>query len=202
MNGTEQHDLSPLDIRFSRQAVRRLVFDHEGAIPLSMLKPCESVDLSIEHPVIGVSGESTTYRASQGKLTASAKDRSESALWVGGFNPFATYDVLFDAVHGNSLEAGVEFATPDNRNRMAVLAGFNQEVCTDLRWQVIVAGEEARNEVIALTDPVEGEFILRVQMLGTGLNVFVEQNGVSRVVLTRDFSELIDLRKKTHIRSF
>ena len=202
MNRTEQHDLSPLDIRFRRQAVRRLVFDHENAIPLSILKPGESVDLGIEHPVIRVSGEATTYRASQGKLTASAKDKSESALWIGGFNPFATYDVLFNAGEGNSLEAGVEFATPDNRNRMVVLAGFNQDVCTVLRWQVIVDGEEKLNEVITLTDPVECGFIFRVQMLGTGLNVFVEQNGVSRVVLTRDFSELIDLRKKTHIRSF
>ena len=30
---------SPLDIQFRRQAVRRLVFDHDSAIPLSMLTP-------------------------------------------------------------------------------------------------------------------------------------------------------------------
>jgi hypothetical protein len=56
MDREELHSVSPLDIRFRRQAVRRLVFDHGNAIPLSMLRPAESIDLEIEHPVIGVSG--------------------------------------------------------------------------------------------------------------------------------------------------
>ncbi len=202
MNRRGPNSLSPLDIRFRRQAVRRLVFDHGNAIPLSMLKPAESIDLGIEHPAIGVSGVATDYQVDQGTLTVSAQDHSESALWIGGFNPFATYDVQFDGAHGNSPEAGIEFATPDNKNRVIILAGFNQDVCSSLRWQVFVDGEEKQNESIGLADPVEGAFTFRVQMLATGLNVFAEQNGVSSVVLTRDFSELIDLRKKTHIRSF
>ncbi|MDP6629582.1 MAG: hypothetical protein QGH42_02090 [Kiritimatiellia bacterium] len=191
-----------MDIEFRRQGVRRLVFDHANAIPLSMLKPAESVDLKIEHPAIGVSGVATDYQIGQGTLTVSAQGYSESALWIGGFNPFATYDVQFDDAHVSSPEAGVEFATPDNTNRFIILAGFNQGVCNSLRWQVFVDGEEKQHESIAMADPVEGAFTFRVQMLGTGLNVFAEQNGVSRVVLTRDFSELIDLRKKAHIRSF
>ena len=202
MNRTDLHDRSPVDIQFRRQAVRRLVFDHENVLSLSILKPSDSINLGVEHPVIRVSGETTAYRVNQGTLTASAKTRSESALWVGGFNPFATYDVSFNDSHGNSLEAGVEFATPDNRNRMILLASFKQDVCTAIRWQVVVAGEEKQNEIITLEDAVQGAFLFRVQMLGTGLNVFVEQNGVNRVVATRDFSELIDLRKKEHIRSF
>ena len=194
--------LSPLDIEFRRQAVRRLVFDHGNAIPLAMLKPAESVDLKIEHPAIGVSGVATDYQVERGTLTVSAQDRSESALWIGGFNPFATYDVQFNGAHGNALEAGVEFATPDNRHRVIMLACFNQDVCNSLRWQVFVDGEEKQNETIALADPVKGAFIFRVQMLATGLNVFAEQDGVSRTVLIRDFSELIDLRKKQHIQTF
>jgi len=195
-------EVSPLDIKFSRQAVRRLVFDREDAILLSLLKPSEIVDLSVEHPVIRVSGEATDYRVSEGTLEASANNPSESALWVGGFNPFATYDVLFEGSKGHAVEAGVEFATPDNENRMVVLAGFNQNECTTIRWQVVVAGEEKRNEIITLKRSVKGPFVFRVQVLGTGLNVFVEQNGVNRVVATRDFSELIDLRRKKHIQSF
>ena len=202
MNKRATDSVSPLDIRFRRQAVHRLVFDHDSAIPLSMLKPAESVDLAIEHPAIGVSGAAPDCQVGAGTLTVSAQDASESALWIGGFNPFATYDVQFNGAHGDSLEAGVEFATPDNRNRVIILAGFNQEVCTSLRWQVFVDGEEQHDESLALADPVEGAFIFRVQMFGTGLNVFAEQDGVSRAILTRDFSELIDLRKKTHIRSF
>ncbi|MBN2296782.1 MAG: hypothetical protein JXM70_30430 [Pirellulales bacterium] len=195
-------DVSPLDIKFRRQAVRRLVFDREQAIPLSMLKPSEIVDLDVEHPAIRVSGEATAYRMSRGTLTALAENPSESALWVGGFNPFATYDVLFEDSNGNSVEAGVEFATSDNQNRLVILAGFNQNECTTLRWRVVVAGEEKRNEFIPLKKSVKGPFVFRVQVLGTGLNVFVEQNGVNRVVATRDFSEMIDLRRKKYIQSF
>jgi len=55
---------SPLDIQFRRQAVRRLVFDHEDAIPLSMLKPSKIVNLEVEHPSIKVSGAPTLYKVS------------------------------------------------------------------------------------------------------------------------------------------
>lgn len=197
-----ESDLSPLDIRFRRQAVRRLVFNREDAIPLSTLKPTEIVGLAVEHPAIAVSGAPTAYKADMGLLTAAATAPSESALWVGGFNPFATYDVSFAESTGTSAEAGVEFATPDNKNRMAVLAGFSSGRCTAIHWYVVVDGEEKQQRVVRLEEPVEGPFVLRVQVLGSGLNVFVEQNGVNRVVYTRDFSRMIDLRRKEHIRSF
>lgn len=195
-------DLSPLDLQFTRQAVHRLVFDRDQAIPLSMLRPTEVVNLAVEHPVIKVSGGATTYHAKHGMLTASATEASESALWVGGFNPFATYDLAFAAINGMTAETGVEWATPDNRNRLAVLAGFTDGKCTTLRWRVIVDEKERQNEVTTLKQAVEGPFTLRVQMLGSGLNVFVEQAGVNRVVATHDFSEWIDLRRKEHMRTF
>ena len=128
MDPIEQRELSPLDIRFRRQAVRRLVFDGDTAIPLSTLHPCEIVDLGMEHPTIHVSGTPTDYESNSGLLTASASGTSESALWVGGFNPFATYDVSFAGAHGDSPKAGVDFATSDNRNRMSILAGFSSNV--------------------------------------------------------------------------
>lgn len=55
---------------------------------------------------------------------------------------------------------------------------------------------------MTLSEPVKGPFILRVQVVGTKLNVLVEQNGVNRAVDVRDFMEFIDLRRKKHIRSF
>jgi hypothetical protein len=201
MDLIEQREVSPLDIKFRRQGVRRLVFDGESAIPLSTLHPSEIVDLAMEHPTIHVSGTPTDYESNNGLLTASASGTSESALWVGGFNPFATYDVSFAGTHGESPKAGVEFATADNRNRMSILAGLNSNKCTAIHWQVIVAGEEKQSTRVELKEPVEGPFTLRVQVLGTGLNVYVVQHGVNRVVDTHDFSEAIDLRRKEHIRS-
>jgi len=202
MDPIEPREVSPLDIRFRRQAVRRLVFDGESAIGLSTLHPSEIIDLAMEYPTIHVSGTATEYESSNGLLTASASGTSKSALWVGGFNPFATYDVSFDETHGDSPKAGIDFATPDSRNRMSILAGFSSNRCTSIHWQVIVGGEEKQSNCVELDDPVEGPFTLRVQVLGTGLNVYVVQHGVNRVVDTRDFSEVIDLRRKEHIQSF
>jgi len=197
-----QNVSSPLDIQFRRQAVRRLVFDHENAIPLSMLKPSEIVKLEVEHPYTGVSGGTTSYRVDKGLLTVSARELSESALWVGGFNPYGTYDVSFAAGEGNSAEAGVEFATADNKNRLVILAGFNANECRTIHWRLIVDRIEKQNDIVTLKEPVKGPFILRVQVIGTKLNVLVEQNGVNRAVDVRDFMPFIDLRRKDHIRSF
>lgn len=202
MDRMGRHELSPLDIQFRRQAVRRLVFDRNTAIPLSTLQPDEIVNLRVEHPINHLSGTPTGYESDRSLLIASAPDISESALWVGGFNPFATYDVSFAGTRGESPKAGVDFATPDNKNRLSILAGFNSNRCTTICWQAIVAGKEIQNNNVKLKESIEGPFTLRVQVLGSGLNVFVEQNGVNRVVDTRDFSEVIDLRRKNHIRSF
>jgi len=197
-----QNISSPLDIQFRRQAVRRLVFDHNSAIPLSMLKPSKIVQLEVEHPSIEVSGGTTSYNVDKGLLTVSAGKPSESALWVGGFNPYGTYDVSFAGSDGNSVEAGVEFATPDNKNRLSVLAGFNGNECTTIHWRIIVGGIERQTDIVTLEEPVKCPFILRVQVIGTKLNVLVEQNGVNRAVDIRDFMQFIDLRRKEHIRSF
>jgi hypothetical protein len=193
---------SPLDIQFRRQAVHRLVFDHENAIPLSMLKPSKIVKLEVEHPSIKVSGGTTFYKVDKGLLTVSAGEPSESALWIGGFNPYGTYDVSFAASEGNSREAGVEFATAGNKNRLVILAGFNENECTTIHWRLIVNGTEKQNDIVTLKEPVKGPFIFRVQVIGTRLNVFMEQNGVNRAVDVRDFMQFIDLRRKEHIRSF
>lgn len=197
-----ENDISPVDIEFRRQAVRRLVFDMENAIPLASLRACDIVNMDVEHPRINLSGTNSVYSATGGLLKISADAPSESAVWVGGFNPFATYDVSFDGGTGENAEAGVEFATPDNNSRLALLAGFVNESCHNLRLKVVVNSEEYENRIIKLNDPVKGPFTLRVQFLGTGINVFIEKNGVSRVAHTYDFSKLIDLRRKEHIRSF
>jgi len=83
-----------------------------------------------------------------------------------------------------------------------ILAGFNGNECKTIHWRIIVDGTEKQNDIVTLTEPVKGPFILRVQVIGTKLNVLVEQNGVNRAVDVRDFMKLIDLRRKEHIRSF
>ena len=120
--------------------MRRLVFDHEDAIGLSMLQPSKIVKLEVEHPSIAVSGGATSYQVDKGLLAVSAGESSESALWGGGFNPYGTYDVSFAASEANSGQAGIEFATPDNQNRLSILAGFKANECQTIHWRIIVDG--------------------------------------------------------------
>ena len=171
VRGQADGEVSPLDVQFRRQAVRRLVFDRNSAIPLSMLKASEVVNLAVEHPSIKVSGGATDYGLDRGQLTATATEPSESALWIGGFNPFATYDVSFAGSDGQSVEAGVEFATPDNKNRLVVLAGFSASECTTIRWQAVVDGQEMQNEVTRLYD---------------GLNLYGQMHHISGAAVARE----------------
>ncbi len=193
---------SPLDIQFRRQAVRRLLFDQDSAISLSDFNPAEVVNLNIEHPQSNLSGGAAHYTLRAGHFEVSAEQAGESSLWIGGFNPFATYDVAFEQTNGNDIEVGVEFASRQKDARVTVLAGFSANKCTQIRWQVIIKGRQKQNAVVSLERPIVGPFVLRVQMLGSGLNVFAVQQGVHRVLDARDFSRLIDLRRKDRIRSF
>jgi hypothetical protein len=195
-------DISTLDIEFRRQATQRFMFDQKSAIPLSVFEPAKIVNQEVEYPTIPVSGGSTSYELNKGLMTITAKTESESALWIGGFNPYGTYDLSFSGTEGNSGKAGVEFATPDNNNRLSVLAGFNGKECTTIQWQVFVDENENQNEIITLEEPVIGPFILRVQMVGTKVNILVEQNEVTKPIGAREFIKFIDLRRKEHIRSF
>ena len=56
-----EEETSPMDIKFNRQAVRRLVFDQDQSISLSTLNPAKIVKRSIEYPTIALSDAGTVY---------------------------------------------------------------------------------------------------------------------------------------------
>ncbi len=180
--------ITPMDIEFRRQAVRRIVFDKEQSIPVCVFKAEKVVNLSVEYPEVPLSGGRMGYHLRDGRLRISAENNSESARWIGGFNPYATYAVEFAQTQGAAVESGVQFATIDNRTRLDVLAGFDDGECRRIHLRIVVDGEEKLNETTELKNPVSGAFVFRVQMMGSGLNVFVEQHGVNRAVLTCDYS--------------
>lgn len=196
-------DIKPSDIQFKRQAVRRLVFDKADAIPLSTFNPAEIVDLELEYPTINTtSSHESNWSLEAGNAIISSDKISESARWIGGFNPFATYDVSFARDQIGSGKAGVSLSSPDSQTQIAVLAGFKNGECTAIHWLAKIEGEDRQIRNVDLETPVKGAFTLRVQLLGTGLNIFIEQQGINRVVYTREFSKMIDLRKSEHIRAF
>ena len=135
-------DVTPLDITFKRQAVGRFTFDEGSAIPLSGFTPNQVVNLTTEYPQIPITRESCRYTIDGSLLRVTSEKAAESALWMGGFNPFATFDVSFAESQKQSGTAGVEFATPDNQNRVSVVACFDAGQCRSLRWSVLVKGKQ------------------------------------------------------------
>jgi len=105
-------DVTPLDITFKRQAVGRFTFDEGSAIPLSGFTPNQVVNLKTEYPQIPITSESCRYTIDGSLLRVTSEKTAESALWMGGFNPFATFDISFAESQKQSGTAGVEFATP------------------------------------------------------------------------------------------
>ena len=180
-------DVTPLDIVFKRQAVGRLTFDEGSAIPLSGFKPNQVVNLKTEYPQIPITRESCRYTIDDSLLHVTSEKDAESALWMGGFNPFVTFDVSFAESQKQSGKAGVEFATADNQNRISVIACFDSGQCCSLRWSVMVKGKQLEEKSTNLKKPVRGPFTLRVQLLGSGLNVFIVRDGRNEVVSTHDF---------------
>ena len=126
-------NVTPLDIAFKRQAVGRFTFDESSAIPLSGFTPNQVVNLKTEYPQIPITSESCHYTIDGSLLRVTSGKTAESALWMGGFNPFATFDVSFAESQRQSGKAGVEFATPDNQNRVSVVACFDSGQCRSSR---------------------------------------------------------------------
>ena len=155
------NDVTPLDITFKRQAVGRFTFDEGSAIPLSGFTPNQVVNLKTEYPQIPITSESCRYTIDGSLLRVTSEKTAESALWMGGFNPFATFDVSFAESQKQSGTAGVEFATPDNQNRISVVACFDAGQCRSLRWSVLVKGKQLEEKSTTLKQPVRGPFTFR-----------------------------------------
>lgn len=190
-------DIDPLELEFRRAAVRRMVFDPAEGIELVSLRPERIVGPDAMHPTIPPSGGETAYGTDKGRLTASAAEDSESALWIGGFNPFATYELHIEDA-GGSPEAGLGFADPDGRWRMVVLCGFEETRCVSARCVIQVDGGTVFDSEMDAGGalPEETPFVLRLQMLGAGMNALIEKDGVNRVIGQPDFVPHFDPRRK------
>jgi hypothetical protein len=76
-------DVTPMDIRFTRQAARRMVFDASQEIPLWSLRPAEIVGLEVMHPAVTLDDTAPAQYAIDGALLKIRADQpSRSALWA------------------------------------------------------------------------------------------------------------------------
>ncbi|QNL51790.1 hypothetical protein H8S90_09535 [Olivibacter sp. SDN3] len=206
LNQFAQAQITPDSIKFVRQATKRMVFDDDQSIQLSTLDPKTIVGLSVMHPVTHYTSEHAKITLEKNELLLIESEReSQTAIWLGGFNPFATYTLNLDSGVGDG-EVGFEFTSPINAERMVIVEQFKDSLIIGLQLSVFDAeGNLITDESIATANLKEqkvskGNIIL--QMLGSGLVLYAKHEGLPKVIGQADFNKYIDLRKKKYIHSF
>jgi hypothetical protein len=193
-------DVRPEDIQFRRQATIRMIFDADQNIPLSSCRPAKVVDLDLMHPEI-LPRPGVEWSLKNGNLSATpARTDGSSLRWVGGFNPFATYDlVIKDAVGDGST--GMAFLNSSSGDSLTASLQFQDGKPVSVTWTVSARGKRVVEEKWPIaTGAVLENLTLRAQMSAVGVNLFVESAGKSDLIGYSDFSKHFDLRERKRIQ--
>ncbi|WP_119080668.1 hypothetical protein [Chitinophaga alhagiae] len=188
---------TPDKINFVRQGVQRMIFDENQSIPLAKLQPANIIGISAMHPAKHYLANQADISIDKNKLIVASKEKSGTAIWFGGFNPFATYAIDLDALSGEG-EIGFEFAGGGERVLITLAAKNN--ILTDVQFStsrsagksIMVKQQEAVN--------ITGKIML--QMLGSGLVLYHRTAGLPKVIGQADFDINMDLRAKDRIHTF
>lgn len=189
-------DIRPDEIQFRRQAAIRLVFDSSQSIPLASLRPATVLDFDLMHPELQpASGVKWGGSAGLIEATSPAADGS-SRRWVGGFNPFATYDLTLKSARGSG-SVGMTFLHQQNGDALTAALIFAEGKPESITWTVVAGNKQvftAKWPVPAGT--VVQDLTLRAQMSAVGVNVFLESAGRSVLIGHSDFAAHFDLRDR------
>ncbi|WP_215223465.1 hypothetical protein [Echinicola shivajiensis] len=193
---------SPEKINFVRQGVQRMIFNEKQAIHLASLASNEVIGLPSMYPSKSYTETTADISTKKGMLIIQSKQETETGIWFGGFNPFATYSIDLNSLSGDG-EIGFQFSSAEDQKQFIIKVGFKDNLLTDTKLKVILDNETIVEKSIAVnreeTKTLEGKIIL--QMLGSGLSLYRQDQGLPKVIGQSDFNEYIDLRKKAHINS-
>ncbi len=194
---------APDEINFVRQGVRRFIFDETHAIPLAALKPAEIIGMPAMYPVTQSSETQARIEVSRNQLVVGSDTETQTAIWFGGFNPFATYTLNLASCEGAGA-FGFEFSDAAKTEKFRIAVSYAQEQITGVYQEVVKNGSVVSREPIAiqLTPFIKPYGRIILQMLGSGLTLFVQQDGLPRPVAQSDFAAKIDLRAKHYLHSF
>ena len=194
---------SPSDIRFVRQGVKRMVFDPNQAIPLASLDPEKVIGMASMHPVTHYLDHKAEVTIREDLLAVRSESESRTAVWFGGFNPFATYTIDLAAFVGEG-DLGFEFSPADKSAQFFVNIGYKEGFIDDAVLKITREGKTVIEKSIATNfrkrHITTGTIVL--QMLGSGLNLYLQSKGLPLVIGQSDFNQYLDLRKKECISSF
>jgi hypothetical protein len=185
---------TPADIRFTRQASKRMVFDRDQAISLATLDPASIVDLGLMHPLKRHSG-SAELKLVSGKLLITATAPAETSVWFSGFNPFATYEL--ELTSADNGEVGLEFIHGAGEAIRIDLLCANKSV-QGVRWSLTKGDQTILKEEAPdfRPRPFEQPISLIVQMSAVGFNVFLRHRDQVELIGRTDVVQHLDLRRK------
>lgn len=194
---------SPEKINFVRQGVQRLIFDENQSIPLASLDPNRVIGFSSMYPATHYTDEQADISIRDGKLVVQSEQATQTGIWFGGFNPFATYSIDLSSCTGKG-EIGFEFSDANDKEQFFILIEFEDALLTDVKLRVMNEAEISVDESIALKltneERMEGKIIL--QMLGSGLTLYLQDQGLPKVIGQTNFNRYLDLRKKEYLYAF
>ncbi|MFT4566485.1 MAG: hypothetical protein ACI9FN_001446 [Saprospiraceae bacterium] len=180
-----------------------MIFDEDHSIPLAGLDPNKIIGFASMYPTKHYTDEHAVVSVRNGKLVIESKNETQTGIWFGGFNPFATYTIDLDSCADNG-EVGFQFSDADDKRRFFILLEYDNSMLTGVKLRVIDNGEINAEESIAVNVEEEvhmkGEIIL--QMLGSGLTFYLQDQGLPKVIGQSNFNTYLDLRKKEYLYSF
>lgn len=193
----------PDQIKFVRQAAQRFIFDPAHRIPLATLRPSDLVGMSAMHPISHSGAQKSTIEIKDERLVISATGETLTSIWFGGFNPFATYNLDLASLNGKGA-VGFEFSDPSRGDRFRILVEFEQDKISDITQEILIAGALISKKSIAtnLHPRLSPPNRIILQMLGSGLTLFLQQGGLPVPIGQSDFAQEIDLREKRIIHTF
>lgn len=175
--------VDPLTLEWHRLACRRYIFSNN--LPLNALVPAEIVAVESMHPLMapGADGPQPVKARPElvdGRLVlAAATVGAEPTLWVGGINPYATFEIDVRAISGagtEPVEVAVDLATLGLGTRVQVVARHGATDGKGVVLRLVKDGRVVREDVFADKAP-EPPYLLQVQSAGRSLAAFATRNG-------------------------
>ncbi|MEQ9442360.1 MAG: hypothetical protein RIG62_25195 [Cyclobacteriaceae bacterium] len=202
-NLAAQNRVSPDKIKFVRQGVRRLIFDAQQRIPLAALNPREVIGMSAMYPITHYLDAQAEVRIVNNQLSVQSGAETQTGIWFGGFNPFATYTIDLASCTGEG-EIGFEFSDALKAQQFFVTIRYQDERLVDVHQKVMKEAKVIVDESIATEhgslNSIKGKLIL--QMLGSGLTLYAQGDGLPIPIGQSAFNQYIDLRQKHYIHTF
>ncbi len=123
------------------------------------------------------------WQVNEDQLMASASGVNKSSLrWVGGFNPFATYDLVVEKTEGSG-SVGLAFVNGTQQDSLIAALRFEDGKPVAITWTVRIASRTVIEEEWPVPAGLSHRSLtLRAQMSAVGVNVFLESAGRTHMV--------------------